>query len=137
LQVVQATYSTPTTTTSTTFVTSGLNASITPTSASNKILIMVSLTCYRANFAYAAIATIFRGTVSGTNLGDATWGFAQLYNNSSLGITGSLNMNYLDSPATTSSTTYTAGIKAENSSVSVTTCPNNGVATIILMEVAG
>ena len=97
---------------------------------------MVNLTCYRVNFAYSAVTTIYRGTVAGTNLGDATWGLAQLYNNSSLGLTGQMNMSYLDSPATTSATTYTVGLKAENASVTVTSCPNNGLATIVLMEIA-
>ena len=39
LQVVQGSYSTQTTTTSTTYVTTNLSATITPTSASSKILI--------------------------------------------------------------------------------------------------
>jgi hypothetical protein len=54
-----------------------------------------------ANYLYT---TIFRGTVAGTNL--ATDAFARIYNSSA----GSA-INYLDSPATTSATTYTLGVK--------------------------
>ena len=43
LQVVQATTSTEVSTTSTSYVSAGLSASITPTSSSNKILILVEI----------------------------------------------------------------------------------------------
>jgi hypothetical protein len=109
LQVVTATDSTQRTTTSTSFVTASntLSVSITPSSASNKIFITVTGNLYiDANGGYG-LATIFRGA---TNLGDATYGMASVYGASST-VIGSMSMSVLDSPSTTSATTYQVYIK--------------------------
>ena len=109
LQVVTATDSTQRTTTSTSFVTASntLSVSITPSSASNKIFITVTGNLYiDANGGYG-LATIFRGA---TNLGDATYGMASVYAASST-VIGSMSMSVLDSPSTTSATTYQVYIK--------------------------
>jgi len=109
LQVVTATDSTQRTTTSTSFVTASntLSVSITPSSASNKIFITVTGNLYiDANGGYG-LATIFRGA---TNLGDATFGMASVYGASST-VIGSMSMSVLDSPSTTSATTYQVYIK--------------------------
>ena len=109
LQVVTATDSTQRTTNSTSFVTASntLSVSITPSSASNKIFITVTGNLYiDANGGYG-LATIFRGA---TNLGDATYGMASVYAASST-VIGSMSMSVLDSPSTTSATTYQVYIK--------------------------
>jgi hypothetical protein len=136
VQVVQATYSTAVSTTSTSYVTSGLSASITPTSSSNRVLVTVSLPVYRINAPYSAICTLFRGTVSGTDLGAPTWGFSNTYFAGNNGLTGTFSFSYLDNPSTTSSTTYTVGIRTENGGMTVTTCPNGVSSTIVLQEIA-
>ena len=102
-QIVQATYSTELAVTSTSYVTSNLSAIITPTVNTSKVYIICtsSGSIATANYMYN---TIFRGTVAGTNL--AADSFARLYNSS-----GSMAINFLDSPATTSATTYTLGVK--------------------------
>lgn len=113
VQVVTATYTTETTTSSSSFVTSGLTATITPKSATNKILVLTSATMSHNDERDASIATLFRGTVAGTNLGNGVNGMAAIRN----AITGASNtrstfgINYLDSPATTSATTYTLGFR--------------------------
>jgi hypothetical protein len=109
LQVVSATDSTQRTTTSTSFVTASntLTLSITPSSASNKIFITVTGNLYiDANGGYG-LATIFRGA---TNLGNATYGMASVYGASST-VIGSMSMSVLDSPSTTSATTYQVYIR--------------------------
>jgi hypothetical protein len=109
LQVVTATDSTQRTTNSTSFVTASntLSVSITPSSASNKIFITVTGNLYiDANGGYG-LATIFRGA---TNLGDATYGMASVYGASST-VIGSMSMSVLDSPSTTSATTYQVYIR--------------------------
>ena len=111
LQVVNATYSTLTSTTSATFVTSGLSASITPSSDTSKILIIHDVAGEHLSASYISCITIFRGTVAGTNLGNASTGFLVMYVNGTT-VLGSMSMSFLDSPATTSSTTYTIGIRA-------------------------
>jgi len=104
LQVVQATDSTERTTTSTSFVTASntLSLSITPSSASNKIYIMVHSTIKNSAIGGSVEATIYRAS---TNLAPSTGYFSGQYSNEAY-----MNMpmayNYLDSPSSTSSLTY-------------------------------
>ena len=136
LQVVSTNYAVATSSTSSTFVSTGLSASITPLFSTSKILIICSTSGSNSAFQQASSFTIFRGTVSGTNLGDATYGMARLYNASSQ-VDSSICLNYLDSPATTSATTYTMGMRVGSSPYTVTAQLENRTATITLMEIAG
>jgi hypothetical protein len=135
LQVVQATTSTNTTTTSTSFVTTNLTASITPKFSTSKILVVVSAQGYIAGPNTSGIYTVFRGTVAGTNLGDATWGFVNLFCSGSA-VTGSVSIYYLDSPATSSSQTYTYAMRSEGGTTTHINA-NGQKSTITLMEIAG
>ena len=105
LQVITATDSTFRSTTSTSFVTASntMSVTITPSSASNKVFVIVSGNLYQVTPPKYAIATIFRGA---TDLGAASnKGLTNLYANpNDLGV--SLCMTILDSPSTTSATTY-------------------------------
>jgi hypothetical protein len=112
LQVVTATDSTVRSTTSTSFVTASntLSLSITPSSASNKILIIVtSNTSSSSDYSYY---TIYKGA---TNLGDATYGFASTFDANQGGTGSTTAINYLDSPASTSALTYQVYFKAAGS----------------------
>ena len=131
VQVVFASYATETTTTSTTYVTAGLTATITPTLNTSKVLVMA--TCVVQNFnSQDVFATVFRGTVAGTNLYGAA-GF--LVSNEDSGESrGGGAGNFLDSPATTSATTYTLGFKSETANVSKIQVQNT-TSTLVLMEV--
>ena len=130
LQVVNATYSTGQNITSTSFVNSLLTATITPTSVTSKILILFSLPL--ANPASGGVyASIFRGTVSGTNLAGSA-GFSVIY---ALAVIQSISSgSYLDSPATTSSQTYTIGVRVSTGTGSY--CASNDAGSITLMEIA-
>jgi hypothetical protein len=134
LQVVQATSTTGTSTTSTSFVSCGLSASITPSSASNKILVSFSTPVFKNSGNAHGITTIFRGTVAGTNLGDVNWGFGANYA-SNEECTSVNNGAFLDSPSTTSSQTYTIGFRT-NTGVQITAQGNDGMGVITLMEIA-
>ena len=134
LQVVQAETSTTTSTTSSSFVTANLTASITPTSSSSKVFVIVTGSGFIDGTNTSGIFTIFRGTVAGTNLGNATWGFMNFYGSAST-VAGSLAMSYLDSPATTSSQTYTVAMRCEATTVKIN--PNGQKSTITLVEIAG
>ena len=132
LQVVSANTTTSTATTSTSFVTTGFSASITPTSASSKILIQVFGGVTRTTANNQAITTIYRGA---TNLGDATRGMYQVANYATTGAGDfPMSLGYYDSPATTSSTTYTLYIKTSAGTatfeIDAATC------TMTLMEIA-
>ena len=135
LQVVQAETEAAVATTSTSFVTTTLTASITPSSASNKVLVLVSAAGLNGVALSAGIYTLFRGTTAGTDLGGAAnWGFALVYGNASL-VGGSVSINYLDSPSTTSSQTYTLAMRS-NGGAAVSMNGNNQKSTITLMEIA-
>jgi hypothetical protein len=134
LQVVTATDSTQRSTTSTSFVTASntLTVSITPSSASNKIFIIVTGALYiDGNGGYGS-ATVFRGA---TNIGDATYGMATVYAASST-VIGSMAMNYLDSPNTTSATTYEVRIKRQGAT-NVQIQEPTSKASITVFEIAG
>jgi hypothetical protein len=134
LQVVSANYSTQTNTTGTTLVDTGLSASITPTSSSSKILVLVTMNgLLNGGTANTGVKlAILRGS---TNINT----FAQYtcYIGSSVALLASAAGNYLDSPSTTSSTTYKVQFARNDGSGTVTVQANSDSSTIVLMEIAG
>ena len=136
LQVVSATYSTEVSSTTSTLIDTGLSASITPTSATSKIYIMVT---HPQNFKSSTTGSEsirFRILRNSTSIFTAT---------EYLGYTGSIvqsyftaAFNYLDSPATTSATTYKTqfcnNFGSPNGTVSVQSASTTS--TITLMEIA-
>ena len=134
LQVVSATTTTNTATSSTTFVTTALSASITPSSASNKILIQtLGGSFYNVTAGYGCISTIFRNS---TELSGSAYGIANVWS-ATARIQVPAVIGIYDSPSTTSSVTYSLRIKSENASGTASHIPNADLATIILMEIAG
>jgi hypothetical protein len=135
LQVVSASYNTGASTTSSTFTATGLTASITPKFSTSKVLILVSQTGIITGAAGAGVGinlyrnstiicsfSVLIGYMAGvtiTALGTATSG------------------NWLDSPATTSSVTYSTKYNSNNNSTNVSVQNNNDTSTITLMEIAG
>ena len=136
LQVVTATNSTQIFTTSTSFSDTGLTASITPSATSSKILIIVNHNGVRKendNSNNAINMKLFRGASE-----ELYFVKFSLYTGTSLGLFGStLSTNYLDSPTTTSSTTYKTQFANFASGGSVGLQDSSAVSTITLMEVAG
>jgi len=107
-----------------------LNASITPTSTNSKILIHFHTNCQIvANSNAYGRATVFRGTISGTDLG-ALIGGSAAGSNANFPLTGT----YIDSPSTTSAQQYTLGMStASGATTSVTT--DSTTYRLVLMEV--
>jgi hypothetical protein len=130
LQVVQVVTTTGASTNSGTYVTSGLQASITPKSTSNKVLVLIGGDYSSGGSARIGFATIFRGGAGGTNLATDSMGAISA---DSGGTNGWISINYLDSPSTTSSTTYTVMIKASGGFVGAYT----RFGSITLLEIAG
>lgn len=129
LQVVQGTVKdTASSTTSTSFVSASLTASITPKASSSKILVMVNGVAYATSTNQSKI-TVYRNAT--TNLGNSDSGFQKATG----GNTSPISFQYLDSPATTSSTSYDVFFKASAGTAyfgeSIYRC------VIILMEIAG
>jgi len=135
LQVVQGTTQTSVSTTSLSYVTTNLTASITPTSATSKVLVLFSISGYNDTAGGQSIATVFRGTVAGTNLGATnSSGFGAAF--SGAGETMSnISGIILDSPSTTSATTYTVGFKRKTTGTAYVLVDGQ-LATLTLMEIA-
>ena len=133
LQVVTATYSTQATTSSTTFADSGLTASITPSSASNKVLVLVSNGIGTNNAAGVVHTTIDR---AGTNLGNGTNGMLASYSPAGA-VYSNGSISILDSPNTTSSTTYKYQFRIGNASYIAYAQFSAIKATINLIEIEG
>jgi hypothetical protein len=136
LQVVAYSAASNVSTTSSTYVTTNITATITPSSATNKVLIVASNNFFTDN--NLTKMTLFRGTVAGTNLGSGGYvGFGLLGNyNGSIytELHGTLTASYLDSPATTSAQVYTVGF-ASITGGSSSICNLSASGTITLMEV--
>lgn len=132
LQVVQATSTTQSSITSTSaFVATALAASITPSSSTSKILVFANATVLGNQISCQPVYTIYRGSI---NLGDSARGLGQVYSAANA-IDAMGTMQYLDSPATTSSTTYTVYMRV-NLGTGVWG-HDGGIQVMTLMEIAG
>ena len=136
LQVVQAVTTTSTTITSSTLTDSSITASITPTSATSKILVIVDAQAY----IYRGSHTTFNGWAllrGATNIYDrSNEGFMCMtaVGTSAVEMVSNNPMTYLDSPATTSSTTYKVQAKSISGG-SITFQRNSVPSSITLIEV--
>lgn len=134
LQVVNGTTSTQTSAlTSNTYTDTGLAATITPSSTSSKILVQANIPDAHNG---ATVSLLFLNLVRGSTQliefvrhGDFNSGVSI--------VTYGGSTSYLDSPATTSATTYKVQFKVHTNGGSQTLFLNNSTATITLMEIAG
>ncbi len=133
LQVVQGTTSTQTATTSASYVASNLSVTITPSATTSKILVMYSMCnlINRSGTYQDYQLALYRGATQIWVTGNGNFGdvpsavYAQNFDSG----------NYLDSPSTTSATTYTMYGKR---TVGTLTMNEQGVAnqgTLIAMEI--
>jgi len=134
LQVVQGTFATASTTTSATYADTGLTVNITPSAATSKVLIMVHHNGNKKNATGQYTAGKFKVLRGGTTLLDQaeiSWQNADVITNMNW------SWAYLDSPATTSATTYKTQYGARVNGESFTICVDGAGApsTIIAMEI--
>jgi len=148
LQVVSTTKTDTFSTSSTSFVdVTGLSVSITPSSASNKILVIASI--YAGNNTQYSHARLVRGSTA-ICIGDANSSNTRgSFNNFYTGDNNTYKsgtQNYLDSPATTSSTTYKIQIATGGSgtiylnyggATDTDAARGRTASTITVMEIAG
>jgi len=136
LQVVSATYSTNVNISTTSWTSTGITASITPTSASNKVFIAINNPMRRNNSSgvdYGMGVAIYRNNSTSIFTGMTNLGYTYTVGNMAFSLL--VPLFYLDSPATTSSTAYTMYFNcASNGTMS--SCVDGNVATITLMEIA-
>jgi hypothetical protein len=132
LQVVQETHSTSVGNSTTTYADTGLSATITPTSATSKVLVLVTQGGQKTagNSGNSFDTRLVRG---------ATQLFQQLsyfYTGTAIDFYGVMPLQYLDSPATTSATTYKTQFKNGVAASQAVAQPNNQPSFITLMEVS-
>ena len=141
VQVVEAFDYTATNITSSTFVDTGLSATITPTSSSNKILVYVSHNVYKnTTNNYLHLALFCNHTGSYTNIGYIDDLIA--YSADTGGMVHRPNAMILHSPATTSAITYktqcsTAGGGSISINGDASSANEQSRASMVLMEVSG
>ena len=118
VQVVQSTYATETSTTSSSYSDTGLSASITPKSATSKILVMFSLGSSGVNNTAAEARGSFRLVRGSTEL------YVMDVRSYDYGSSGSISFvahgqAFLDSPSTASSVTYKIQQKSSTGTIRV------------------
>ena len=143
IQVVHVEYNTATTNSTTSHADTGLTATITPASASNKILVMYSqgFRMGRASGGTAVSSTIqLRRTVSGTETAitdNAGYLFyLEAAGTSSQYVYDVLSQHLVDSPNTTSAVAYKTTARAYTASTSIIT-QYQAKSFMTLLEVAG
>jgi hypothetical protein len=98
----------------------GMTLSITPAAISSKILVLVNGSTSPANNNYSIAVNLVRGSTSifvanarGSSTRTSDWGLCQANQNNSV------NIAYLDSPSTTSATTYKLQMAVESGSTAL------------------
>jgi hypothetical protein len=146
VQVVQGLKTDSASTNSTSFTNTGLSASITPSSSSNKILIQVNTVIGQSNFIKRVHLKLTGGNTA-TYIGDAGTGVESAVSvvtrvsGDSYGMMPT-SMQYLDSPSTTSAITYQVQWRVEsdtaymNRPYTLDAQGANTASTIVLMEIA-
>lgn len=134
VQIVHASTTTDTSSSSVSFADTTLTATITPTSASNQILVFVNqngLQKSNGDSQNAIDINLFRGATSITTITQSAG-----YTNTALQLwLATASTVYLDSPATTSATTYKTQFRTPSSNPSISVQKSGTRSTITLMEV--
>jgi hypothetical protein len=133
LQVVNVIYGTETSTASSAFADTGLTATITPTSATSQILALVTMPVYKDTTNTTGAFKLIR-----TSTTIATMSNVAITGNANGIDIGTTSINYLDSPATTSATTYKVQFCSEQNSSRVVINRAGGQtnqSSITLMEI--
>ena len=134
LQVVQGTTTTNTSSSSSAYADTTLQATITPTLATSKVLVLVTQNgCLKrtGNSGNMVILRLLRNATEiaffGGGVGDTG---TDLRNN-----IGSASVNVLDTPSTTSAVTYKTQFKNDSSTSSIGVQANSDLSTITLLEI--
>ena len=129
LQVVSGTLTSAFTTSSTSFVATGLNVDITPSATSSKVFVIA--TCYLDDNTdtQQIWSTIYRDS---TNLGHASYGMMASYA-SGARLRSNHSMSFLDSPSSTSALTYEVYIKTSGNTTSFNS--EGAIVSITAMEI--
>ena len=139
LQVVQATTSTQTQITATSMQDTGISCSITPTSATSKVLVLINGQVYAYKVGNGATGDfqIVRGAtpVLVCDGGTGSFAFGVKVGSNTIESAHIISTAYLDSPATTSSTTYKLQAACNQASELNWQLTSAHTSTIVLMEI--
>lgn len=133
LQVVVGTIGNSVTTTSTSLVDTGLTASITPSSSSNKVLVLATITGAGVANGDGVKMKLFRGS---TDLGFISSTGTYSGTGSKVDLEYGWSVSVFDTPSTTSSTAYKVQHSATTSGT-IYISGGNSISSITLMEIAG
>lgn len=134
LQVVQGTVTSNTSSSSSSYVDVSLSASITPSSATSKVLVLMSGVCYIE--ASSGTRNLHVQLVRGaTSIAEQEPALLSSYNGSTGSLAGGISFSYLDSPATTSATTYKIQACMKDQTSSFIFNYNSSLSSIVLMEI--
>jgi len=137
LQVVQGSTATQAGMGGTSYADTGLTASITPTSASSKILVLINQYFTFRTTTTAERQAYYRILRDGSQLVENIYNKYQTANSSEDREGKVASFNYLDSPNTTSSVTYKTQHKLNNSAADLYAQQDGTTSFITLMEIAG
>jgi len=137
LQVVQDTHYQLTETTSTSYTDTGLSVSITPSSATSKVLVIATIQGVYRNAGNAQTRCQLKLLRASTDLviteGNGATGTSQFAD------IGTVAMTYLDEPATTSATTYkiqfASSVSGQTAGINDYYLTNNTTSSIVVMEI--
>ena len=136
LQVVNATYGTSVSNSTSTYADTGLSTSITPSSTSSKVLIIVNQAGVYKTSGFINNGCNLRLLRNSTII-VADFAIAAGYTvSTTANIVGTQSVCYLDSPATTSAVTYKTQFANFANAAAVLVQASSDISTITLMEVA-
>lgn len=134
LQVVSATYSTETTTSSASYVATGLTVNITPSSATSKVLVLASSQYLAIGSAPYCLGTVslFRDSTIILDRKDDAHGL-NVAGSGDRQVSGVSDLTFLDSPATTSAIAY--NVKMKVNTTSFRTQHSGSTSSIVCLEI--
>jgi len=132
IQVVNATYSVETSNSTSTYADTGLTATITPTSASSKILVFACQVGLGKSNNEGVRLRLLRGATTIVQMETS----AAFTNTTTTNRVGGSSTTFLDSPATTSATTYKTTFASSDNAASAQVQSGTTTSTITLMEIA-
>jgi hypothetical protein len=132
LQVVNATFSTVADSSSSSYADTGLTATITPTSATSQVLVFVSQNGLTKDTGDTRVGLRLLRTSTTLITFEA---FAAWTGNGNINGVGGSSASYLDSPATTSATTYKTQFASLDNVTKASVQKGSSTSTITLMEI--
>ena len=131
LQVVNATYNVETQNNTNTYADTGLTATITPSSATSKILVLVSQNGIKKNDDTRVGIKLLRGATDLILLEQGAGETQTITQN----YVGGTSTSYLDSPNTTSATTYKTQFRSVDNATYARVQQSSSVSTMTLLEI--